>query len=39
MVRQVAVGDLQERVDAQAKERRELENALQEHNCTTPLLE
>lgn len=39
MVRLVRIGELQERVDLHAKARRELDNALQEHNWTTPLIE
>jgi hypothetical protein len=39
MVRQIRVSDLQERVDSRAKERRELETTLQEHNWTTQLIE
>ncbi|MDE3133171.1 MAG: DIP1984 family protein [Acidobacteriota bacterium] len=39
MVRQVRISELQERVDLHAKARRELDNALQEHNWTTALIE
>lgn len=39
MIRQIRVGELQRRVDDQAKERRELDDRLQRHNWTTPLLE
>ncbi|MGH2764148.1 MAG: DIP1984 family protein [Thermoleophilaceae bacterium] len=39
MVRQIRVGDVQARLDALAKERRELDTLLQEHNWTTPMLE
>lgn len=39
MVRQIRVGEIQELVDALAKEQRELDNRLQEHNWTTPLVE
>lgn len=39
MVRQVRIGELQERVDLHAKAQRELDNALQEHNWTTTLIE
>jgi uncharacterized protein YigA (DUF484 family) len=39
MVRQIRVSDVQSEVDARAKERRELDNDLQEHNWTTQLIE
>jgi hypothetical protein len=39
MVRQVSVGELQSQLDQLAKERRELDTALQAHNWTTPLIE
>ena len=38
-VRQIRVGDLQALVDSRAKEQRELDDRLQEHNWTTPLIE
>jgi len=38
MVRQVSVGDLQREIDSRARERRELENLLQQHNWTAPLV-
>ena len=38
-VRKVRVADLQQQVDSRAKERRELESQLQEHNWTTQLIE
>ena len=38
-VRQVRVADLQQQVDTRARERRELESQLQEHNWTTQLIE
>jgi hypothetical protein len=37
MVRRVRVSELQAQVDAQAREQRELNTRLQEHNWTTPL--
>jgi hypothetical protein len=39
MVRQVRVGDVQRTIDALARQRRELETKLQEHNWTTRLME
>ena len=39
MVRQIRVNDVQTLLDKLAKERRELDNQLQEHNWTTPLVE
>ena len=39
MVRQIRVGEIQERLDGMSKERRELDNQLQEHNWTTSLVE
>jgi hypothetical protein len=39
MVRQIGVRDTQDRIDALAKEQRELEGLLQEHNWTTTLIE
>ena len=39
MVRQVRVGDIQRPIDALARQRRELETRLQEHNWTTRLME
>jgi len=39
MVRQIRVSDVQNEVDARAKEQRELDNNLQEHNWTTQLIE
>lgn len=39
MVRRVQVAELQGTVDLNAKRQRELDNALQEHNWTTELLE
>jgi hypothetical protein len=39
MVRQIGVSDVQSEVDARAKEQRELDNNLQEHNWTTQLIE
>ncbi len=39
MVRQVSVGDIQRSLDALARQRRELETRLQEHNWTTLLME
>jgi hypothetical protein len=39
MVRQIRVSDVQGEVDARAKEQRELDNDLQEHNWTTQLIE
>jgi len=39
MVRKVSVGELQSQLDRLAKERRELDTALQAHNWTTPLIE
>jgi Family of unknown function (DUF6847) len=39
MVRQVRISELQDRVDLHAKAQRELDNALQEHNWTTALIE
>jgi hypothetical protein len=39
MVRQVRVGDIQHTIDALARQRRELETRLQEHNWTTRLME
>jgi hypothetical protein len=39
MVRQVSVGELQSQLDQLAKERRDLDTALQAHNWTTPLIE
>jgi hypothetical protein len=39
MVRQIRVSDVQSEVDARAKEQRELDNDLQEHNWTTQLIE
>jgi hypothetical protein len=39
MVRQIRVGDVQALLDKLARERRELDNQLQEHNWTTQLVE
>ncbi len=39
MVRQVRVGDVQRTIDALARQRRELETKLQEHNWTTQLVQ
>ena len=39
MVRQIEVAALQEQIDAMAMARRELDNELQQHNWTTPLIE
>jgi len=39
MVRQIEVASLQQRADALAKTRRELDTELQQHNWTTPLVE
>ncbi|MDQ6776432.1 MAG: DIP1984 family protein [Actinomycetota bacterium] len=39
MVRQIHVSDVRSEVDARAKEQRELDNDLQEHNWTTQLIE
>jgi len=39
MVRQVRVGDIQRTIDALARQRRELETKLQEHNWTTQLVQ
>jgi SMC interacting uncharacterized protein involved in chromosome segregation len=39
MVRQVRVADVQARIDGLAKEERELDAMLQQHNWTTPLIE
>jgi hypothetical protein len=39
MVRQIRVSEVQARVDALAKEQRELDALLQQHNWTTPLVE
>ncbi len=39
MVRQVRVDELQSRLDALAKQRRELDNRLQEHNWQATLIE
>lgn len=39
MVRQIRVGETQARIDALAKEQRELDTRLQEHNWTTPMVE
>lgn len=39
MVRQIRVSDIQTLLDKLAKERRELDNQLQEHNWTTQLVE
>ncbi len=39
MVRQVKIGDLQQRLDALAMKRRELDNRLQEHNWQATLME
>lgn len=39
MVRMISVAEVQARIDALAKERRELDNALQEHNWTTEISE
>jgi len=38
-VRQIRVGELQALVDARARELRELDDRLQQHNWTTPLVE
>lgn len=38
MVRQIRVSEVQSEVDARAKEQRELDNKLQEHNWTTQLI-
>jgi hypothetical protein len=39
MVRQVKVGELQSQLDALARQRRDLDNRLQEHNWQTTLME
>jgi hypothetical protein len=39
MVRHIRVSEVQAKIDALAKEQRELDTALQEHNWTTPLIE
>jgi hypothetical protein len=39
MVRQIRVREFQAQVAALAKEQRELDTLLQEHNWTTPLIE
>ena len=39
MVRKIRVSDVQSEVDSRAKEQRELDNDLQEHNWTTQLIE
>lgn len=39
MVRQIRVGEIQARLDALAKEQRELDTLLQEQNWTTPMVE
>lgn len=39
MVRQIRVSEIQDQVDRRAKEQRELDNKLQEHNWTTTLIE
>jgi hypothetical protein len=39
MVRQIRVGEIQGHLDGMSKERRELDNQLQEHNWTTSLVE
>jgi hypothetical protein len=39
MVRQIRVREIQAQVDALAKDQRELDTLLQEHNWTTPLIE
>lgn len=39
MVRQIRVAEVQSQIDALAKQRRELDNVLQQHNWTTPLNE
>lgn len=39
MVRQIRVREIQARIDAHAKERRELDNLLQEHNWRVALIE
>ena len=39
MVSQVRISELQDRVDLHAKAQRELDNALQEHNWTTALIQ
>ncbi len=39
MVRQIRVSEIQGVLDTMAKERRELDNQLQAHNWTTPLVE
>jgi hypothetical protein len=39
LVRQVRVSELQSKLDQLAKERRELDNRLQEHNWQTMLIE
>ncbi|MGP0100815.1 MAG: DIP1984 family protein [Solirubrobacteraceae bacterium] len=39
MVRQVKIGDLQQKLDALARKRRELDNRLQEHNWQATLME
>jgi hypothetical protein len=39
MVRQIRVREIQAQVDALAREQRELDTLLQEHNWTTPLIE
>lgn len=39
MVRQIRVGEAQARIDVLAKEQRELDTLLQEHNWTTPMVE
>jgi hypothetical protein len=39
MVRQIRVGDVQDRLDSLAQEQRELDTLLQEHNWTTSMVE
>jgi hypothetical protein len=39
MVRQIRVSDVQSRIDALAKEQRELDTLLQQQNWTTTLME
>jgi hypothetical protein len=39
LVRQIDVGDLRRFIDDRAGEQRQLDNMLQEHNWTTPLIE
>jgi hypothetical protein len=39
MVRQIRVSDVQALLDEMARERRELDNQLQEHNWSTQLVE